>query len=63
MKKLTEKIVYTSADEDLRDNGTISDGIHNTSVVLDHTLKGASNISEVLRGIEVIKNTQPELVN
>jgi hypothetical protein len=50
-----EPIIYTAADEDLQDNGTISDGINNTSLFLNDTLKGVSDFSDY-RGIEVIKD-------
>ncbi|MFS0647562.1 hypothetical protein [Siminovitchia sp. 179-K 8D1 HS] len=51
----TEDIIYDADDEDLGANGTLSDGIHNTSSFLNHTLKDASDLSDVLRGIDVIK--------
>ncbi len=39
---------------DLQDNGTISDGIHNTSLFLSTSLEDSSDFSEV-RGIETLK--------
>lgn len=51
----TEKIIYNAGDEDLTSNGTFSDGIHAASMTLHYTIKDASNISEIIRGIDVIK--------
>ncbi|KOP81326.1 hypothetical protein LIS82_06830 [Cytobacillus solani] len=48
------QFVFTVADEDLQDNGTISDGIHNTSMFLSMLLEDSSEFSE-LRGLETLK--------
>jgi hypothetical protein len=53
--KNNEDVVVTALDENLRDNGTISDGIHNTSMILNASLEHASSFSEI-KGIENIEN-------
>ncbi|WP_102272178.1 hypothetical protein [Cytobacillus massiliigabonensis] len=49
-----DPIVFTAADEDLQDNGTISDGIHNTSMFLSMLLEDSSDFSEI-HGLETLK--------
>lgn len=53
--KNNEEVVSTALDENLEDNGTISDGIHNTSMILNSSLEHVSSFSEI-KGIENIEN-------
>jgi hypothetical protein len=53
--KNNEKVVFTATDENLKDNGTISDGIHYTSTMLNASLENVSSFSEI-NGIETIEN-------
>ncbi|NMD72220.1 hypothetical protein HHO41_18270 [Bacillus sp. DNRA2] len=52
--KNNEEVVFTALDENLKDNGTISDGIHNTSMILNSSLEHVSSFSEI-KGIENIE--------
>lgn len=52
--KSNEELVFTALDENLKDNGTISDGIHSTSTFLNTSLEHASSFSEV-KAIETIE--------
>ncbi|WP_147533274.1 hypothetical protein [Bacillus marasmi] len=52
--KNNKVVVFTALDENLKDNGTISDGIHNTSMILNDSLEHASSFSEI-KGIENIE--------
>lgn len=52
--KNNEEVIFTALDENLKDNGTISDGIHNTSMILNASLEQASSFSEI-KGIENIE--------
>jgi len=40
-------IVYTANDEDIYDNGTLSDGIHNTSLWLDELVVNIQSFKEM----------------
>lgn len=52
--KNNEDVVATALDENLEDNGTISDGIRNTSMILNASLENTSSFSDV-KGIENIE--------
>lgn len=60
-EEVNEPLVLTVADENLEENGTISDAIHNASIFLDGAIATASNFSEVLN-IEVVEEYSNDAV-